>query len=126
MIFYVIELSAVWNGGVPNWKYPRNLESPRVSSPGFDNDSKMMKMPNLSGCHSGTTCRLVSERRGSKICAYGGQRLPSSSKHRKRMTSIGGYHSYEPDLNPVAHVWVMLGRRVAISHLSTRNPESTA
>ncbi|GFV44251.1 transposable element Tcb1 transposase [Trichonephila clavipes] len=27
---------------VPSWKYPRNLESPRVSSPGFGNDSKMM------------------------------------------------------------------------------------
>ncbi|GFX05088.1 transposable element Tcb1 transposase [Trichonephila clavipes] len=30
--------------GVPSWKYPRNLESPRVSSPGFGNDSKMMVM----------------------------------------------------------------------------------
>ncbi|GFW18918.1 transposable element Tcb1 transposase [Trichonephila clavipes] len=29
---------------VPSWKYPRNLESPRVSSPGFSNDSKMMVM----------------------------------------------------------------------------------
>ncbi|GFU64445.1 uncharacterized protein TNCV_3948121 [Trichonephila clavipes] len=29
---------------VPSWKYPRNLESPRVSSPGFGNDSKMMVM----------------------------------------------------------------------------------
>ncbi|GBL71584.1 hypothetical protein AVEN_87760-1, partial [Araneus ventricosus] len=28
----------------PSWKYPRNLESPRVSSPGFGNDSKMMVM----------------------------------------------------------------------------------
>ncbi|GFX12766.1 uncharacterized protein TNCV_3437401 [Trichonephila clavipes] len=26
------------------WKYPRNLESPRVSSPGFGDDSKMMVM----------------------------------------------------------------------------------
>ncbi|GFU56321.1 DDE_3 domain-containing protein [Trichonephila clavipes] len=33
---------ADWNVDVPRWKYPRNLESPRVSSPGFDNDSKMM------------------------------------------------------------------------------------
>ncbi|GFY32508.1 transposable element Tcb2 transposase [Trichonephila clavipes] len=30
---------------VPSWKYPRNLESPRMSSPGFGNDSKMMVMP---------------------------------------------------------------------------------
>ncbi|GFY20596.1 uncharacterized protein TNCV_1118301 [Trichonephila clavipes] len=29
---------------VPSWKYPRNLESLRVSSPGFDNDSKIMVM----------------------------------------------------------------------------------
>ncbi|GFW64823.1 transposable element Tcb1 transposase [Trichonephila clavipes] len=27
---------------VSSWKYPRSLESPRVSSPGFGNDSKMM------------------------------------------------------------------------------------
>ncbi|GFV92167.1 transposable element Tc3 transposase [Trichonephila clavipes] len=43
MIFYVVELLDDWNVDVPSWKYPRNLESPRVSSAGFDNDSKMMK-----------------------------------------------------------------------------------
>ncbi|GFT43139.1 transposable element Tcb1 transposase [Trichonephila clavipes] len=43
MIFYVVELLDDWNVVVPSWKYPRNLESPRVSSPGFGNDSKMMK-----------------------------------------------------------------------------------
>ncbi|GFW18488.1 HTH_Tnp_Tc3_2 domain-containing protein [Trichonephila clavipes] len=43
MIFYVVELLDDWNVDVPSWKYPRNLESPRVSSPGFNNDSKMMK-----------------------------------------------------------------------------------
>ncbi|GFV86613.1 transposable element Tcb1 transposase [Trichonephila clavipes] len=42
MIFYVVELVNEWYVDVPSWKYPRNLESPRVSSPGFDNDSKMM------------------------------------------------------------------------------------
>ncbi|GFX38046.1 transposable element Tcb1 transposase [Trichonephila clavipes] len=31
-----------WNVEEPCWKYPRNLESSRVSSPGFDNDSKKM------------------------------------------------------------------------------------
>ncbi|GBO11441.1 hypothetical protein AVEN_1649-1 [Araneus ventricosus] len=40
--FYVVELPDDWNVDVPSWKYPRNLESPRVSSPGFFNDSKMM------------------------------------------------------------------------------------
>ncbi|GFV77072.1 transposable element Tcb1 transposase [Trichonephila clavipes] len=42
MIFYVVELLDDWNVDVPSWKYPRNLESPRVSSPAFGNDSKMM------------------------------------------------------------------------------------
>ncbi|GFV44156.1 transposable element Tcb1 transposase [Trichonephila clavipes] len=30
------------------WKYPRNLESPRMSPPGFGNDSKMMVINRLS------------------------------------------------------------------------------
>ncbi|GFW12714.1 uncharacterized protein TNCV_3884241 [Trichonephila clavipes] len=42
--FYLVELLDDWNVDVPSWKYPRNLESPRVSSPGFGNDSKMMVM----------------------------------------------------------------------------------
>ncbi|GFY02900.1 transposable element Tcb1 transposase [Trichonephila clavipes] len=41
-VFYVVELLDDWNMDVDSWKYPRNLESLRVSSPGFDNDSKMM------------------------------------------------------------------------------------
>ncbi|GFU73166.1 uncharacterized protein TNCV_1268061 [Trichonephila clavipes] len=43
--FYVVELLDDWNGDVPSWKYPRNLESPRVLSTGFGNDSKMMVIP---------------------------------------------------------------------------------
>ncbi|GFW04426.1 transposable element Tcb1 transposase [Trichonephila clavipes] len=42
MIFSVVELLDDWNVDVPRWKYPRNFESPRGSSPGFGNDSKMM------------------------------------------------------------------------------------
>ncbi|GFV01215.1 DDE_3 domain-containing protein [Trichonephila clavipes] len=42
MIFYVIELLDDWNVDVPSWKYPWNWETPRVSSPGFGNESKMM------------------------------------------------------------------------------------
>ncbi|GFU37817.1 DDE_3 domain-containing protein [Trichonephila clavipes] len=44
MISYMVELLDDWNVDVPNWKYPRNLESPRMSYPGFRNDSKMMIM----------------------------------------------------------------------------------
>ncbi|GFW09798.1 transposable element Tcb1 transposase [Trichonephila clavipes] len=42
MIFYVAELLDDWNVDVPSWKYPMNLESSRVPSPGFGNDPKMM------------------------------------------------------------------------------------
>ncbi|GFY20860.1 DDE_3 domain-containing protein [Trichonephila clavipes] len=44
MIFYVVELLDDWNVNVLSWKYPRNLESSRVSSPGFRNDSQIMVM----------------------------------------------------------------------------------
>ncbi|GFX53121.1 DDE_3 domain-containing protein [Trichonephila clavipes] len=47
MIFYLVELLDDWNVDVASWKYPRNLESPRVPSPGFDNDSKMRVMFSL-------------------------------------------------------------------------------
>ncbi|GFT81722.1 HTH_Tnp_Tc3_2 domain-containing protein [Trichonephila clavipes] len=43
MIFYVVELLDDWNVEVTSWKYPRNLELPRVSSQGFGNDSKRME-----------------------------------------------------------------------------------
>ncbi|GFV31567.1 DDE_3 domain-containing protein [Trichonephila clavipes] len=40
--FYEVELLDDWNVYVSSWKYPRNLESPRVSSPGFSINSKML------------------------------------------------------------------------------------
>ncbi|GFX17722.1 transposable element Tc3 transposase [Trichonephila clavipes] len=46
-MFYVVETKDDKNVDVPSWKYPRNLESSRVSSPGFVNDSKMMVMFSL-------------------------------------------------------------------------------
>ncbi|GFW44389.1 uncharacterized protein TNCV_1748181 [Trichonephila clavipes] len=42
MICYVVELLNDWKVDIPSWKYPNNLESHRVSSPGFGNDSKVM------------------------------------------------------------------------------------
>ncbi|GFW88603.1 transposable element Tcb1 transposase [Trichonephila clavipes] len=64
--FYVVELLDDWNVDVPGWKYPRNLESPRVSSTGFDNDSKMMVInrqstaSDLSRQHTSATGTTVS------------------------------------------------------------------
>ncbi|GFV60352.1 DDE_3 domain-containing protein [Trichonephila clavipes] len=47
MIFYAVELLETWNVDVPGSKYPSNLESRRLSSPDFGNDSKMMVMFSL-------------------------------------------------------------------------------
>ncbi|GFS52836.1 transposable element Tcb1 transposase [Trichonephila clavipes] len=57
--FYVVELLGDWNVDVSSWKYPRNLESPRESSPGFDNDSKMMVI-NRRSTASDLSCQLSS------------------------------------------------------------------
>ncbi|GFU26808.1 transposable element Tcb2 transposase [Trichonephila clavipes] len=43
---------------VPSWKYPRNLESPTVSSPGFGNDSEMMVVPVRCVPLTATRCHL--------------------------------------------------------------------
>ncbi|GFV54843.1 transposable element Tcb1 transposase [Trichonephila clavipes] len=57
--FYVVKLLDDWNVDVPSWKYPRNLESPRVSSPGFGNDSNMMVI-NRRSTASDLFCQLSS------------------------------------------------------------------
>ncbi|GFX91950.1 transposable element Tcb2 transposase [Trichonephila clavipes] len=66
MIFFVVELLDDWNKDAPNWKYPRNLESPKVSSPGFDNDSKMV----LSSATGTTVSRQIVYRRLGHIGLY--------------------------------------------------------
>ncbi|GFV24003.1 DDE_3 domain-containing protein [Trichonephila clavipes] len=63
MIFYVVELLDDWNVDVPGWKYPRNLESLKVSSPGYGNDSKIMVMFSLqSDSHRTFICRAPGTR----------------------------------------------------------------
>ncbi|GFX05240.1 transposable element Tcb1 transposase [Trichonephila clavipes] len=100
MIFYVVELLDDWNVGVPSWKYPRNLESPRLSSPGFGNDSKMMlinKRSTASGASrqfslaTGTTVsRQTVYRRLGYIGLYAGRPVrcvPLTATHcRLRLT----------------------------------------
>ncbi|GFU56662.1 transposable element Tcb1 transposase [Trichonephila clavipes] len=80
MIFYVVELLDDWNVDGQSWKYPRNLESPRVSSPGFSNDSKMMVINRrstatdlsrqLSSATGTTVARQTVYRRLEHICLY--------------------------------------------------------
>ncbi|GFV40367.1 transposable element Tcb2 transposase [Trichonephila clavipes] len=50
MTFYVVEFLDDGNVDVPRWKYPINLESPRLSSPGFVNNYK--DDGNVSRCYS--------------------------------------------------------------------------
>ncbi|GFT12271.1 transposable element Tcb1 transposase [Trichonephila clavipes] len=64
--FYVVELLDDWNVDVPSSKYPRNLESPRMSSPGFGNASKMM----LSSANGTTVSRQTVFRRLGHIGLY--------------------------------------------------------
>ncbi|GFY34576.1 transposable element Tcb1 transposase [Trichonephila clavipes] len=65
MIFYVVELLDDWNVDVPSWKYPRNLETPRVSSPGFGNDFKMMVINRRSTAYN--LCRQLSSATGTTV-----------------------------------------------------------
>ncbi|GFT76266.1 transposable element Tcb1 transposase [Trichonephila clavipes] len=66
MIFYVVELLDDWNVDVSSWKCPRNLESTRVSSPGFGNNSKMK----LSSATGTTVSRQTVYRRLGYIGLY--------------------------------------------------------
>ncbi|GFS88461.1 transposable element Tcb1 transposase [Trichonephila clavipes] len=74
--FYVVELLDDWNVDLPSWKYPRNFESPRVSSPGFGKDSKMMVITEsdlsrqLSSATDTTVARQTVHRRLGHIGLY--------------------------------------------------------
>ncbi|GFU91032.1 transposable element Tcb1 transposase [Trichonephila clavipes] len=46
--------------------------------------------------------------------AMGAETTPVlTMQHCRRMPSFGGYYPYSLDLNPIEHVWDMLGRRIA-------------
>ncbi|GFW28962.1 transposable element Tc3 transposase [Trichonephila clavipes] len=184
MIFYVVELLDDWNVDVPSWKYPRNLEWPRVSSPGFDNGSKMMVIFNLQSDSRRTLIwrapgtryhqeNTIERHRygGAGWLVWGGIILGSRTDlHVQSVTMIGHIYrdiileqhvrlfrgamgaeflfmddnarphrasivnecleseditrmdwpAHSPDLNPIEHMWDMLGRRIA-----TRQPPPT-
>ncbi|GFT62512.1 transposable element Tcb2 transposase [Trichonephila clavipes] len=71
-----VETPSLPVGGLWKLKYPRNLESPRVSSPGFCNDFRMMVMSRCysTGCPRVTTpnedrCFAVTSKRNRRIAS---------------------------------------------------------
>ncbi|GFX34505.1 DDE_3 domain-containing protein [Trichonephila clavipes] len=122
----MVELLDDWNVDVPNWKYPRNMESPRMSSPGFDNDSKMMVITDLHvqsvtitghifrDVILGQHVRLFRGTMGAEFLFMDGKARPHhanivdeclQSEDITRMDCP----AYSLDLNPIEHVWDMLG-----------------
>ncbi|GFU19838.1 DDE_3 domain-containing protein [Trichonephila clavipes] len=82
------------------------------------NDSKMMLMPHLSGCHSGTTWTFVSGCHGCLISVLDDNARP----HRANIVdeclqsediTLMYWPAYSPELNPIEYVWNMLGRQIA-------------
>ncbi|GFW71401.1 nibrin [Trichonephila clavipes] len=92
--FYVRELLDDWDVGVPTWEYPRNLESPRVSSPGFGKDSKVMviRMPLIGGYHPYGLASILTGLEFNRPCvryAWPTNCSPSTLSHLSTGTSEG-------------------------------------
>ncbi|GFW47726.1 DDE_3 domain-containing protein [Trichonephila clavipes] len=129
MLFYEVELLYDWNVDRHSWKYPRNLESPRVSSPGIGNDSKMMAITDLhvqSVVTKGHIYRDVILEQHVRLFrgAMGAEFLFMDDNARPHRANIVDeclqseditrmdWPAYSPDLNPIEHVWDMLGPRI--------------
>ncbi|GFV78048.1 transposable element Tc3 transposase [Trichonephila clavipes] len=120
--FYVKEVLNDWNVDVPSWKYPWNFESPRVSSPGFGNDSKMMSVTITGHIYHDVILEQHVRLFRRTICAEFLFMDDNARPHRANIVyeclqsediTRMVWSAYSPDLNPIEHVLDMLGRRIA-------------
>ncbi|GFY05408.1 transposable element Tcb2 transposase [Trichonephila clavipes] len=74
--------------------------------------------PHLSGCHSGTTCTFFRGAMGAEFLFMDNNARPHRANvveeclQSEDITRID-CPAYSPDLNPIEHVWDMLGQRIA-------------
>ncbi|GFY08016.1 uncharacterized protein TNCV_2580481 [Trichonephila clavipes] len=78
----MVELLDDWNVDIPSWKYPRNLESPRVSSTGFA--QRFQNDGNVSRCYSSGRPRVTTPNEDRYIW----QLLPKETDESQHQTSL--------------------------------------
>ncbi|GFU73614.1 transposable element Tcb2 transposase [Trichonephila clavipes] len=181
------ELLDDWSVDVTSWKHPRKLELPKVSSPGFGNDSKLVVMYSLQSDSRQTLiwrtpCTHYHQENNIEQHSYGGAGWLVSGgnilgsrtdlhvqsvtmtdhiyrdvileQHARLFRGAMGaeflfmydnfrppranivdeclqseditsmdWTAYSSDLNPIEHVWDMLGRRITVRHPHTCLPE---
>ncbi|GFU06471.1 transposable element Tcb1 transposase [Trichonephila clavipes] len=88
----MVELLDDWNVDVTSWKYPRKLESTRVSSPGFVNNSKMMVIKTPKKISGKIPYRFVTDGAQHQTCLIRSLQLPVRQfQGRPRLGHIGLY-----------------------------------
>ncbi|GFV84239.1 transposable element Tcb2 transposase [Trichonephila clavipes] len=104
MIFYVVELLDDWNVDVPSWKYPRNLESPRVSSLGFGN--KFQDDGNVSRCYSTAhpQVKTPNENRYMAVSAKRNRWSTASDRSRQLSSATGTTVSRQTVYRRLGHI----------------------
>ncbi|GFT89982.1 HTH_Tnp_Tc3_2 domain-containing protein [Trichonephila clavipes] len=100
MIFYLVQLLEDWNVAVPSRKYPRNLESPKVSSQRFQDDG------NVSRCYSTGRPRVstLNEARYLTVTSKRNRRSTASNLSRQLSSATGTTASRQTVNRHIEHI----------------------